>query len=143
MSIKIDLYDIPHIFYKKYSTPTVFGRWLDIISKVKLATEVEGDQKAPFSLATTPRWRGRLYSFSWIAPLYPWYVPYFAECRAKKYQVPFLMSLVSPDVGLNPGLEEHWRTLYPLGQWIGPATSILKNIWFLNFQHLGNDWYRC
>ena len=38
-------------------------------SKVKLATVVEGDQKAPFSIATTP-----------IAPLYPWYVPYIAEC---------------------------------------------------------------
>ena len=37
----------------------------------KLATVVEGDQKAIFSIATTPRyWGGR-----WIAPLYPWYVP--------------------------------------------------------------------
>ena len=26
--------------------------------KVKLATVVEGDPKAPFSIATTPRWRG-------------------------------------------------------------------------------------
>ena len=38
---------------------------------VKLATVVEGDQKAPFSIATTPRCRGGLYSFPWIAPLYP------------------------------------------------------------------------
>ena len=42
-----------------------------IISKVKLATLVEGDQKAPFSIATTPRCRGGRYSFPWIAPLYP------------------------------------------------------------------------
>ena len=31
--------------------------------KVKLATIVEGDQKAPFSIATTPRCRGGRYSF--------------------------------------------------------------------------------
>ena len=30
---------------------------------------VEGDEKAPFLIATTP----------WIAPLYPWYVSYIAE----------------------------------------------------------------
>ena len=39
--------------------------------KVKLATVVEGDPKAPFSIATTPRCRGGCYSFPWIAPLYP------------------------------------------------------------------------
>ena len=31
---------------------------------------VEGDPKAPFSIATTPR-RGGLYSYPWFAPLYP------------------------------------------------------------------------
>ena len=50
------------------------------ISKVKLATVVEGDQKAPSSMATTPRCRGGRNSFPWVAPLYPWYVPYIAEC---------------------------------------------------------------
>ena len=45
----------------------------------KLATVVEGDQKAHFSLPTTPRWRRGRYSFPWIAPLYPWHVPYIAE----------------------------------------------------------------
>ena len=39
--------------------------------KVKLATIVEGDPKAPFSIATTPRCRGGRYSIPWIAPLYP------------------------------------------------------------------------
>ena len=38
---------------------------------VKLATIVEGDLKAPFSIATTPRCKGGLYSFPWIVPLYP------------------------------------------------------------------------
>ena len=32
---------------------------------------VEGDLKAPFSIATTPRCRGGHYSIPWIAPLYP------------------------------------------------------------------------
>ena len=38
--------------------------------KAKL-TLVEGDSKAPFSIATTPRCRGACYSIPWIAPLYP------------------------------------------------------------------------
>ena len=42
-----------------------------IVSKVKLATIVEGNPKAPFSIATTPRCRGGRYSFPWIAQLYP------------------------------------------------------------------------
>ena len=37
----------------------------------KLATIVEGDPKAPFSIATKPRCRGGRYSIPWIAPLYP------------------------------------------------------------------------
>ena len=49
-------------------------------SKVKLATVVEGDQKASFSIASTQRCREGRYSFSWIAALYPWYVRYIAEC---------------------------------------------------------------
>ena len=51
-----------------------------VIMIVQLATVVEGDQKAPFSIATTPRCRGGHYSFPWIAPLYPKYVPYIAKC---------------------------------------------------------------
>ena len=37
--------------------------------KVKLATVVEGDSKATFSKATTPRSRGGRYSIPWIASL--------------------------------------------------------------------------
>ena len=48
-------------------------------SKVKLATVVEGNQKAPFCIATTPRCRERHFSFPRVAPLYPWYVPYIAK----------------------------------------------------------------
>ena len=47
--------------------------------KVKLATVVKGYLKAPFSIATTLKCRGRCYYFPWIAPLYPWNIPYNAE----------------------------------------------------------------
>ena len=53
-------------------------KWYKV--KVKLATLVEGDPKAPFSIATTPMCRGRRYSFPQIAPLYPRSLPYIAEC---------------------------------------------------------------
>ena len=36
----------------------------------KRATVDEGDQKAPFSIATTLRCRGGCYSVPWIAPIY-------------------------------------------------------------------------
>ena len=49
-------------------------------NRSKLATVVEGDQKAPFSIATIPRCWGGRYSFPGIAPLYPRCVPYIAEC---------------------------------------------------------------
>ena len=87
--------------------------------KVKLATLVKGDPKAPFSIATTPSCRGGRYSFPWIAPLYPWYVTYNAECWARRHLVPFLKSLVWLDLGLNLGLPDHWKTLYSFGQWPG------------------------
>ena len=38
---------------------------------VNLATVIEGDQKAPFLIATTPKCRGGRYSFLWVTPLYP------------------------------------------------------------------------
>ena len=54
--------------------------YIYIYSKlVKLATIVEGEPKVLFLIATTPRCRWR-YSFPWIAPFYPWSVPYNAEC---------------------------------------------------------------
>ena len=44
-----------------------------LVSKLKLAT-----RRLPFQLLL--HWSvGESYSFLWIAPLYPWYVPYIAE----------------------------------------------------------------
>ena len=92
--------------------------------KIMLATFVEGDLKAPFSIATTPRCRRECYSIPWIAPPYPWSSPYSAECLARWHQVPFFESLVWLDLGLNPSHLDHWLTLYSLGQW--PVYSSLK-----------------
>ena len=61
----------------EHSTNYQLGQWAD---KVKLATLVEDYPKAPLSIATTPKCRGRLHSIPWIAPFYPWSVPYSAEC---------------------------------------------------------------
>ena len=36
-----------------------------------LATVMEGNPKAPFSIATTPRCKEGRYSFPWTAPVYP------------------------------------------------------------------------
>ena len=47
---------------------------------LRKCTVVKGDPKALFSIATTPRCRGQRYSIPWIAPLYPWSLPYNAEC---------------------------------------------------------------
>ena len=52
----------------------------DQIFKVKLATLVEGLPKVPFSIAYTLRCRVGRYFIPWIAPLYPWSLPYNAEC---------------------------------------------------------------
>ena len=45
--------------------------YIDIKVKVKLSPLVEGDPKALFSIATTPRCREGCYSIPWIDPLYP------------------------------------------------------------------------
>ena len=43
--------------------------------KVKLATAVDGDSKAPLSIATTPTSGRGLNSILWIATLHPWSLP--------------------------------------------------------------------
>ena len=82
-----------------------------------MATLVEGDPMAPFSITITPRYKGGRYSVPWIAPLYPWSLPYNTECWARRLQVPFFKSLVWLDLGLNLSLTDHWRTHYSLDQW--------------------------
>ena len=50
------------------------------INLAKLATLVERDPKASFYIATTSMCRRGHYSIPWIAPLYPWSIPYNVEC---------------------------------------------------------------
>ena len=52
--------------HKKCQYERTMNKIIGNISKV-----VEDNQKAPFSIASTPRYRGGRYSFPWIAPLYP------------------------------------------------------------------------
>ena len=47
-----------------------------------MAIVVEGDPKAPFSIATTPSCRGGRYSFPRIYPFYPW--PYLIMLSVKQ-----------------------------------------------------------
>ena len=63
-----------------------------------------------FRQLPTPGCSGGRYSFPWIAPLYPWSVPYNAECYARRHQVPFFECLVWLDLGWNRGLPGQWRT---------------------------------
>ena len=62
-----------------------------------------GDSSLFFSIATSSRCRKGHYSFPEIGPLYPWYVPYNADCLVQ------FSSLVWLDLGLNLGLPGYWR----------------------------------
>ena len=62
------------IFYQTFTIRT------KLLLLLLLATLVEGDPNAPFLITTTLRCRGRHYSFPWTALLYPWSLPYNAEC---------------------------------------------------------------
>ena len=66
--------------YKEGNDLNVDAEFLKVNSKVKLVTLVEGNPKAPFSIAKTPRCSGGRYPILWIAPLYPWSLTHNAEC---------------------------------------------------------------
>ena len=86
--------------------------------KKKLATFVEGNSKAPFSIATAPRcWEGR-YSTLPLTLLHFTLDAYLIMLSVKQGSINyhFLSLWYEIDVGLNPGLPDHWRTLYSLGQ---------------------------
>ena len=88
-----------------YNTqPQNFGlKNLGKISKSKLGDPpVKGDLKAPFSIATTPRCREGHYSFPWIAQIYPWSIPYNAECQARRRRVPFFWVFDMTRHGIEP-----------------------------------------
>ena len=88
-----------------------------------MATIVEGNLKAPFSIATTVRCRRGSYSFSWIAPLT--LDLYHIIMRVKQWGIKyhFFESLVWLNLGLNPNLLDHWWTLYSVSQWAGEGVD--------------------
>ena len=76
---------------------------------VSWLTVVEDDPKVLFSIATSPIW--------WIAQLlsldcftYPWSIPYNAVL-SKEASCTIFESLLWLDLGLNPGLSDHWWTI--------------------------------
>ena len=96
--------------------------------------------------------RGRHYSFLWIAPLYPWYAPYNAECQAKRYQVPFLKSLVWPNLGLNPSLNliiiyqmsfcRYWSISFdPISTRFSGIVRIMPSKVLNYIRRSGSDWF--
>ena len=111
--------------------------WKNLTHKVKLETLVEGDPKAPFSIATTPRCREGRYSFPWIAPLYSYLIMLSVMQGAIKYH---FFNLWYDDLGLSISLSGNTRTLYQLGQWAGfdvkNATNLLKTLLRLLCQSL-------
>ena len=70
----------PGLICFQWRVPTRDFSFSNIVSKVKLATLVEGALRVPFLITTTPKCWGGRYSIPWIAPFYPWSVPYNAEC---------------------------------------------------------------
>ena len=62
--------EVSSIILKVFSMtkPGIEPRSSGPLSKVMLATLVEGDPKTPFSIAITPRCRGGCYSFPGVAP---------------------------------------------------------------------------
>ena len=59
----------------------------------KVGDHGRGWSKSTFSIASTPRCRGGRYSIPWIAPFYPWSLP---------YQVPFFWVFGMTRPGIEP-----------------------------------------
>ena len=65
-----------------------------------MVTVVEGDKKAPFSIATTPRCRGGRNSFLWGAPLYTRCVPCWELSKELSSTIFKVFGMVQP--GIEP-----------------------------------------
>ena len=85
----------------------------DISVIVKLAILVESDPKAPFSIVTTPRCRG-VQLLLWIAPLYPWSLPYVLSKVASTTMF-WVFGMTRPRIELQfPGLLTNTLLIRPM-----------------------------
>ena len=77
------------------------------VSKIKLATVVKSDSKAPFLIATTPRCREGTTPFPELLDftLDPYLIMLGVKQGSIKYH---FLSLWYDDLGLNPGLPGNW-----------------------------------
>ena len=84
--------------------------------KVKLPTLGERDPRAPVSIATTLRCRGGCYFFPWIAPLYPWSLPYIAVLSKEASSTIFwVFGMTRPGIEpRSPGPLANTLTIMPM-----------------------------
>ena len=83
-----------------------------------MATVVECDHKALFSIATTPRCRGGRYSFPWIAPL-PLMHTLYCWVLSKEVSSTIFKVIGMMRAGIERRPPYHLRTINTLGQWAG------------------------
>ena len=84
-------------------------------------TLVEGNSKAPFSIATTPRCGGGCYSFPWITPLTldPYFIMPIVKQGGIKYH--FLSLWYDTWSGIEPqssGPLANSLKIMPMGWWV-------------------------
>ena len=82
-----DMYDVMEPSRRVQILTKAVGFYVVIIKKVKFATIVEGNPKAPFSIATTPMCRGGRYSFPGL--LYFTLDPYLIMLSAKQGSIKY------------------------------------------------------
>ena len=101
------------------------------IYKVKLVSKV-GDQKAPFSIASTLRRRVGHYSFPRIAPLYPWYIPYIAVLSKEVLSTIFkVFGMTQPGIEhRSPGPSANTLPTRPMNRPLILSLSIYIFHWF-------------
>ena len=88
---------------------------------IECSVSVSKDPKSPFLIATTLMCRGGHYSFPLIAPLYPWSLPYNAECKQGSIKYHFF--------GLCYDLTWDW-TLVSLA--ISEHSNYYVNVWYIS-----------
>ena len=70
----------------------------------------------PRAMNDREEWRERVRDIRAASTIWWWWW-YIAKCKARRYQVSFLKSLVWCKLELNPDDADHWWTLNPLVQW--------------------------